>query len=1473
MRPSRTDTRDTPGSGRRFVRRIAKIFVALLVLVMVLAVAALAVFYSDFGQDRMRRYAERALSLDGYRQIAIGDLSVGLSGTIAARGVTIRDAQGKDVITVASVEADLQLLPLLDRQVIIDSIAAEKGAVRLAIAEDGAIDLRNLAPPHDPARPAPHVKITGISLTDITLTAERAGWNAPVEIAIDEMSGSLELGTSTRKITVDQTRLRWDAHEVTARTAGTIDLETGRVGLRDVAIEAHGSRLASSAIDLPSESGAISTTVTGVLARSDMPWLCLQFAELVPGQAAKCHAIEHALSADLIIESLTIAYERPRQLLHVQAAMASGGTELHADAALATGDRYVLDGTFAVRGFLAKDWFITGRLPDLLAAPLELQIEARQVTGTDLASIRGNLAITARTHNQRFGDLSLALDVTAREGQAIIAVTTPLPGDRSGEPLAEITGRATIDHANRPVRIERAELTGRIPSLASLGGPLSGRAEDFRLELRGPLDGLHIAGTARLASLVHPGAGSIERADVGFTASNVSLTEIAHPGRAMHGQVRLAVHGVQRDRYRVGSLTGRITFDLQGGGVTSVGRQRPIRLVARSSAAASDVAIPAGRGVLAIASASTESSVLTWQPGKWQIALGTYQIDSHDLTWRGDGGRITSSPRQGITIEHLVATSRTGQVSVEGNIAPERRSMNLTVGATALDLATIAALRGVTVTGQASGTVHIDRDRDGWKVSADTQLAQLVWRADAPPIDGTLQVDYTRDRLLVAGTVREPASQSELSFTTEMQPPASPLDAAGWTELRLDATRRIRLASSGVELTALYALAGLDRSIAKESVPSPSPPAGRVAGTIDLTNDGQPRIAFAISAPGITVKPDQRTDRDLDVSISGEWQPTGMTAKATLGHRGQALFSGQGSLAVALPARWRFLATGLVADIMRAPLRVSLRADQLDVARVLDTGWIDLPHTPASESSSLGRISGKIDITGSVGDPLFEVREMVLSDVDMLGLAFERITISGQASRAGVAGKITARHQANGTLLVAGSYQTDPVPSIDVDIKLRSIDLSFARAFAWGSPDLLAAISGLVDAHLRVRGDPAGPSVAGQVALRRGALWLGGGRRHVHDVSASLDIATDHVLVRELTGYIDRGRVQARGRLELADGIPGQFRGRVTTTGFAIPLSEYSAEISATADVTGGYESGVLDARFAITPGAQVVIQELGRRLQSIAPLEDVIYVARPASSDRGATRRTRDASSPHRGPVHTIRLHIATAGRNRSNRPPGIAVRFNEITARARPAPEIGVEFVDWQLYKVTGKIETLAGEATIFDRQYTIESGQLAWDGRSFIPSMAMRLAGELPSATVSVNVSGSLLTPDIALESDRSADETTVLAIMNGADPDDPESIAYATVSGGSKFIGDLQKHLPEAVRLDVVRVFPDGFAVGKRVPWLSRNILLSYRYRSEPEAKENQNEAMLRWQLPHDVVLEAQYGDSDLGGADLLWRIRF
>ena len=199
-------------------------------------------------------------------------------------------------------------------------------------------------------------------------------------------------------------------------------------------------------------------------------------------------------------------------------------------------------------------------------------------------------------------------------------------------------------------------------------------------------------------------------------------------------------------------------------------------------------------------------------------------------------------------------------------------------------------------------------------------------------------------------------------------------------------------------------------------------------------------------------------------------------------------------------------------------------------------------------------------------------------------------------------------------------------------------------------------------------------------------------------------------------------------------------------------------------------------------------------------------------------------------------------------------------------------------------GRVWAPNGTVTLFERRYQIERCEVILDGETPPrPRLDIRLSHtfEEDSLQLLVSVSGTAQKPVVRMSSiPPRYSEPELLQIFGGTAPSelgrssDRSPEAQAANAAINFFTGELQNKLGKALAFDTISldVSDQGFGGLTLGRWITRQIYLAYRYKSQPTPLENQYEALLQYRFAPGWMVELALGlvRNEL---DLWWQKQF
>ena len=154
----------------------------------------------------------------------------------------------------------------------------------------------------------------------------------------------------------------------------------------------------------------------------------------------------------------------------------------------------------------------------------------------------------------------------------------------------------------------------------------------------------------------------------------------------------------------------------------------------------------------------------------------------------------------------------------------------------------------------------------------------------------------------------------------------------------------------------------------------------------------------------------------------------------------------------------------------------------------------------------------------------------------------------------------------------------------------------------------------MLDLSLRAPGSPAAPAFAGEGAIHRGNLLLRDRPETLRDVEARFGLSSQGVQLREATGSLGGGRVQARGAVALNGWQLGGYRFKLQAQNVAVGQVEgFSSAWDADLELSGITREAQIEGRVRLVRG----VYSRNLSIVSLVTAVGVLLVVRAASDQR----------------------------------------------------------------------------------------------------------------------------------------------------------------------------------------------------------------------------------------------------------------
>jgi len=531
-----------------------------------------------------------------------------------------------------------------------------------------------------------------------------------------------------------------------------------------------------------------------------------------------------------------------------------------------------------------------------------------------------------------------------------------------------------------------------------------------------------------------------------------------------------------------------------------------------------------------------------------------------------------------------------------------------------------------------------------------------------------------------------------------------------------------------------------------------------------------------------------------------------------------------------------------------------------------------LPDVPAARLLAVfgrteivgGRLSGTIDIAGTVGRPTVRARlagtgiEVPPGPRGRPIKSIKRITLA--ADWDGTRGKLELDGtQDRGRLHLLAQGSPSDLAAATVRLEAKAFDLHPLLAFA---PGPAGGSAGRLDADLRVTGlDPQTAKIAGELHLSRGRIPIAPQVGTMY--RAKIDVVVANQAAKfALDGRIGGGSVKAQGTLAMQGAMPTGGNATLTLRDVS-PIGVVQPEIDAdvTTTLTKTPEAWVADV--AIRNASVKVPGDKGEKLDPVGAPLDMRFVA----SGKQLAERPMEKRPPAKpGLIARIKLDSTY-------------LESEELRGYVKGDLEIRS---DGEAIGIVGKIEADRGDLDLFGRRYQLDRAIVRFDGTTD-PLLDVLITHDFPDVTTTTQVRGRASKPELTMSSDPSTySQGQLLGFLLGGEPQGQPAEGnprdQATAAGTSLVANVIGGYVKDAlpIDLDVLRYEAATSASGAAITvgtWITRSLFVAYRRRIEARPDENAGEGEIEYWLGKRVVVEGVIGDRGYNGVDLLWRRRY
>jgi translocation and assembly module TamB len=1348
-------------------RGFAALLLCISLLVLIAALAVLIFTGTDWGRERVRRYAENALNGMVHGKARIGGLSGNLLTGMTVHDFSITDSAGAPFVAVEALKGNYSVMSLLQKHIWVDGVQLVRPVVVLDRPPGGHWNYDRIFPRDTTPKPASQqngwldwLRFTNATVTNGQLIV-RTPWNPSAKLKPAARDSVVrEALTGGSRLMIRQAPGGFQKVIQLDSVTGTIPLlRLSEPGIKNRLLQVSSLSMNAYPFRAP---GAIVRDLKGSFPfNNDSVWWKGAYVAL-PSSKATGDGSYVFSSGDM---AMTV----------------------HSDPASLADMRWIYPRLPAGTGKLDLELKWKGGTQDYIVTNADVTVGSAHGTGDVGITFTDTLAL--HDTNVRF----TGVDTRLLE-QLIPNFKSPRRGVLSGRAAVSGGAHALVMNADVTFADQRAG-TSRVVAVGEAGLVEKGgiRARDLQLQflpvqvelVRDRMPDLPVSGTVTGSATVN-GSTKTQLAFVTSLVLRDRGTESAVNGK---GAVRLAggqYIDVDANLHPLSLVEiGRFApaIGLQGsaaGPVHVTGALRDLRVSA-------DLRLPDGgrfvtRGSLDLAS----------KDKGYDLTSTLYTVNLRTLDSKAP---ITSLSAQamvrgrGITLATMrtvvaadLSTSRWDSVAVD------TASVRATLNNGLVDVQRLYAY-GAHTSANVSGTFGLTREHGGtltYAVAVDSLGAFNRW---LPKTAGSATPVAPRPQVIQRAAARARADSARAARATEMErlisgkpgpklavavPQPVPADtisgtayAAGKISGNLyDFDLRGRAGGENV-----VARGNFVRRFASEYVwTNARTPQSVLAVGIDADSLSAMGFAFdtlnarvTYKAPGgrIELAVTQSGDRQYGVkgdyalySDRKELRLADMTfrfdtAYWSMPHAGLIAWGGPGIRVTNFELRNRgngrvyadgLLPTSGVADF-------TLDVDNFPVANIVDLAQTDINAT------GMITLAGKM--TGTLADPAFKgafgllngtYNSAVLPELHgRFGYADRQLVAHVDALRSGGAPMMVADARLPINLAFSGVTGDRLLPEpMQVDVVADSLPLELIPQFT----DIVANVHGRAAGKVSMRGTLKQPSLVGALALDHGSMKLVATGATLTDMSASVRMANDTVYVDSVVAKA-RGDVHLRGTIAVGDWRQPAFNLFLVASGAEL-LNNDKGDIRVDAGLafSGPFNRTFLSGAVKVTQGVIYAPETSGQHLLGAGDpaLFNVLDTTDVVDRDLFP------ATSPL---LANMRVEMAVAVNHNT------WVRNREANIEIYTDDPVSVRY-DQQALLLTGVVTTDRGEYNILSKRFQIKRGSAMFVGTPDI-NPTLQITGEYQvqaprgALNISVVIGGTLKKPKLALESDAQPPQT--------------------------------------------------------------------------------------------------------------------
>ncbi|MBI3181396.1 MAG: translocation/assembly module TamB domain-containing protein [Myxococcales bacterium] len=530
-----------------------------------------------------------------------------------------------------------------------------------------------------------------------------------------------------------------------------------------------------------------------------------------------------------------------------------------------------------------------------------------------------------------------------------------------------------------------------------------------------------------------------------------------------------------------------------------------------------------------------------------------------------------------------------------------------------------------------------------------------------------------------------------------------------------------------------------------------------------------------------------------------------------------------------------------------------------------------------SSAGAKGLLEGRARVQGTLDRPTLKA-EAAISELAFNGAPVGSATVELRYASGVLTARASLDARGKGRVDLGGRASVDLSPgSLRRGFALSTLPLEASLKTSGLELDALglllpgADLGGRLLAEATVSGTLQSPDFRGRLELSDGSLAVEGygSYRGIHLVATG-DASGLEITALEARAGDGLLRLRARGRRDgerLAFAGSGSIRSFPIVTGF-----RRRAEVSTRLQFSGELRAALFHLRDLRLEKTRIEIPEERRNhLQPIERPKGLVLVERQDELQEPRAKKLPSPSAPKPGAFQVL---------VEARAPDGVTLVGPDLRADLEIPERLRLEHQGKpQLF---GEVRVLRGFVEVLGRRFElIEDSRLEFRGPPIAPYLFLTAQHvERDQVALFIEIRGSGKDMTIASYSDPPVSELGLYSQLASGRPPPPGAATGQAASFVGSFAGSfLLRLLGTKVPLDVVSVEAGQGGLAQATvqvgTYLGDRLFLGYASQPGADPRRGENESAIRveYRLGRRWSFQAEYGDANAGGADIVWSRRF